>query len=128
MVGHRPTKIRPWLFSPDPSTNLVSCSFNPIIIMRDILHRAAHRPYYGYGRQSYGPFGNLINPNGPFLFMPNLRRYGTGPKRVQTAVYGRLPRSSSHRNSRFTSVCYTSGIKHILLERERFKSGIREKY
>jgi hypothetical protein len=53
--------------------------------------RASHRPYYGDGRQVYARKMPLVKTAVPFFMTTNCQRDGTGQKRAQTAVYGRLP-------------------------------------
>ena len=53
--------------------------------------RASHRPYYGDGCRFYARKMPLVKTAVPVFMTTNCQRDGTGEKRVQTAVYGRLP-------------------------------------
>jgi len=63
--------------------------------------RAAHRPYYGDSRQFYTCKKLLVMKNGMAFLTVNCQRDGTGQKRVQMAVYGRLPSVAEERD-----LCY----------------------
>ena len=55
------------------------------------ISRAAHRPYYGDGRQFYTCKKLLVMKNGTAFLTVNCQWDGTGQKWVQMAIYGRLP-------------------------------------
>ena len=56
-----------------------------------VICRASHRPYYGDGRRFYARKMPLVKTAVPFFMTTNCQQDRTGEKRVQTAVYGRLP-------------------------------------